>query len=145
MRKKNPIGLDKRKMRIRRLRNVELRHPDSNPIGLDKRMMRIQRLRNVELRHPDSNFVVITRRANNMRVGTLRETYGSDFAKGFRRDAKLSTVLESTGAGSLDEYVEHYKRALALAKATGTSTLSNTIISITSSHFEPALKNLAKK
>jgi hypothetical protein len=78
-------------------------------------------------------------------VGTLRKTYGSDFAKGFRGDTKLSTVLGSTGAESLDEYVEHYERAKALAKATGTSALSNTIISITSSHFEPALKSLAKK
>jgi hypothetical protein len=90
-------------------------------------------------------FIHISRRANNTTIGTLRKTYGSDFARGYRRDTKLSTVLESTGAESLNEFVEHYERAKALAKSAGTSALSNTIISITSSHFEPALKNLAKK
>jgi hypothetical protein len=95
---------------------------------------------------PHRNFAGrLDKRHRDTTVGSLRKTYGPGFAKGYRRDVKLSTVLESTGAGSLDEYFEHYQRARALAKATGTSALSNTIISITSSHFEPALKSLAKK
>ena len=96
-------------------------------------------------KHHRDSVAGLDKRLRNTTVGSLRKTYGASFAKGYRRDVKLSTILESTGAGSLAEYVEHYERAQALAKATGTSALSNTIISITSSHFEPALKSLAKK
>jgi hypothetical protein len=40
------------------------------------------------------------------RVGTLRETYGDDFAPGVRGDMKLDTLLERTGARSLSELVK---------------------------------------
>ena len=43
-------------------------------------------------------------------LALVRETYGGDFAKGYRSDAKLSTVLKSTGAETLSEYLEHRKR-----------------------------------
>jgi hypothetical protein len=42
------------------------------------------------------------------RVGTLRETYGSDFASGRRSDMKLDTLLDETGAKSLTEYRKHH-------------------------------------
>ena len=47
-----------------------------------------------------------SRKHGNTLVGTLRETYGPDFAKGTRSDAKLSTVLERTGAKSLSDLVK---------------------------------------
>jgi hypothetical protein len=42
-------------------------------------------------------------------VGTLRETYGPEFAPGFRSDAKLETVRERTGR-SLTELVHDKKK-----------------------------------
>jgi hypothetical protein len=65
----------------------------------------------------------IRHKAGNTLVTTLRETYGSSFARGYRSDTKLSTVLKQTGSRSLSEY----------------------LLSATSKRFEPALKNLAKK
>jgi hypothetical protein len=41
-------------------------------------------------------------------VGTLREEYGPDFARGYRSDAKLETVREDTGK-SLTELVRARK------------------------------------
>ena len=35
------------------------------------------------------------------RIGTLRETYGDNFASGVRGDMKLDTLLERTGSKSL--------------------------------------------
>jgi hypothetical protein len=43
------------------------------------------------------------RKNGNTRVDTLRDTYGPGFAPGIRGDAKLSTVLQRTGARSLSE------------------------------------------
>ena len=48
----------------------------------------------------------IRRKNGNTRVGTLRGTYGPSFAPGIRSDAKLSTVLQRTGARSLSELVK---------------------------------------
>ena len=39
-------------------------------------------------------------------VGTLRDTYGPDFAKGYRSDAKLGTVLDSEGAHTLSDLLK---------------------------------------
>jgi hypothetical protein len=78
-------------------------------------------------------------------VGTLRKTYGREFAAGYRSDTKLSTLLERTGSSSLREFVEHSAHGRNLSKSNRTSALSNTIFSITSAKFAPALKNLAKK
>ena len=39
-------------------------------------------------------------------VGTLRETYGEDFAPGVRSDMKLDTLLERTGARSLTKLLK---------------------------------------
>jgi hypothetical protein len=94
---------------------------------------------------PKASASSFASRHSNATVATLRKVYGSDFAKGFRSDVKLSSILSSTGAESLAEYLEHSERAKALSKSTGTSELSNTIISVSSTVFAPALKNLAKK
>ncbi len=37
-------------------------------------------------------------------VGTLRQTYGSDFAPGARSRMQLDTLLDRTGADSLSDY-----------------------------------------
>jgi hypothetical protein len=49
----------------------------------------------------------IRRKNGNTRVDTLRETYGPGFAPGVRGDAKLSTVLQRSGASSLREYLKN--------------------------------------
>jgi hypothetical protein len=41
-------------------------------------------------------------------IGTLRKTYGDDFAKGHRSDMKLDTLLEKTGAKSLTDFRKNY-------------------------------------
>lgn len=45
----------------------------------------------------------IRRKRSDTKVGTLRKTYGPDFAKGFRSDAELGTVLQQAGAKSLNQ------------------------------------------
>jgi hypothetical protein len=45
----------------------------------------------------------IRQKRSDTRVGTLRDTYGPDFAPDFRSDAKLGTVLRETGARSLSD------------------------------------------
>ncbi len=56
-------------------------------------------------RHRDTNGE-IRRKNGNTRVGSLRETYGENFARDFRGDMKLETLLERTGANSLSEYLK---------------------------------------
>jgi hypothetical protein len=60
--------------------------------GLDNR----QRDRDGEIRHKRSDTL----------VGTLRKTYGGDFASGYRSDAKLGTVLKKEGADTLDQLLK---------------------------------------
>jgi hypothetical protein len=55
-------------------------------------------------RHRDQNGRISEKHGNTL-VGTLRETYGQNFAAGTRADAKLSTVLERAGADSLSQYL----------------------------------------
>jgi hypothetical protein len=73
-------------------------------------------------RHRDLDGEIRHKRGDTL-VGTLRETYGRDFAQGYRSDTKLSALLERTGSASLSEY----------------------LLAGTSKRFESALKNLAKK
>jgi hypothetical protein len=40
------------------------------------------------------------------RVGTLRQTYGENFARGVRSDMKLDTLLARTGSKSLSQLVK---------------------------------------
>lgn len=60
--------------------------------GLDDRC----RDANGEIRHKNGTT----------RVGTLRETYGDNFAPGVRSDMKLDTLLDRTGARSLSQLVK---------------------------------------
>jgi hypothetical protein len=60
--------------------------------GLDDRC----RDRDGEIRH----------KRNDTKVATLRDTYGENFAPGFRSDAKLKTVLNQTGAKTLSDLIK---------------------------------------
>lgn len=40
-------------------------------------------------------------------IGTLRRTYGADFAKGRRRDMRLDTFLDETRSTSLTSYLKN--------------------------------------
>jgi hypothetical protein len=46
----------------------------------------------------------IRRKNGNTQIGTLRDTYGPDFAAGRRSDMKLENLLDQTGAKSLTDY-----------------------------------------
>ena len=46
----------------------------------------------------------------NTRVGTLRETYGENFAEGRRSDLNLDNLLEPTGSTSLSDYLRNQKK-----------------------------------
>ena|SRR5579862_9136988 len=48
---------------------------------------------------------VIRRKRGDTLVATLRTEYGDDFAKGFRGDATLETVLRETDSESLSDYL----------------------------------------
>lgn len=48
----------------------------------------------------------IRRKRNDTLVGTLRRTYGDEFAEGYRADAKLGTVLRKEGLDSLDQLLK---------------------------------------
>jgi hypothetical protein len=49
----------------------------------------------------------IRHKNGNTRLGTLRETYGDNFASEFRSDMKLDTLLDRTGAKSLSDYLKN--------------------------------------
>jgi len=51
-------------------------------------------------RHRDTNGE-FHRKMGQTRIGTLRKTYGDDFAEGWRTDKKLENLLRDTGAKSL--------------------------------------------
>ncbi len=47
------------------------------------------------------------RRKNSItRIDTLRKTYGREFARGYRGDTKLETLLDNSGVRSLSEYLK---------------------------------------
>lgn len=56
-------------------------------------------------RHRDKDGEIRHKRGDTL-IGTLRETYGSGFAKGYRSDAKLSSVLKKEGAENLSSLVK---------------------------------------
>ena len=47
----------------------------------------------------------ISQKHGNTQVGTLRNTYGPDFAPGYRSDTHLKTVLDNAGAATLSQYL----------------------------------------
>ena len=59
------------------------------PTGLDNRM-----------RDHDGE---IRKKRSDTKVETLREIYGPDFAKSYRSDATLGTVLKREGVDTLDQ------------------------------------------
>jgi hypothetical protein len=59
------------------------------PKGLDDRMR-------------DSDGEIRKKRSDTL-VGTLRQELGDNFAKGYRADTKLGTVLKREGVDSLDQ------------------------------------------
>ncbi len=62
------------------------------PKGLDGR----QRDRDGEIR----------KKRSDTKVDTLRKEYGQNFAKGYRGDAQLGTVLKREGAETLDQLLK---------------------------------------
>jgi hypothetical protein len=74
-------------------------------------------------------------------IGALRKTYGQTFAPEFRSDDTLSSLLQSTGTASVDEYLEHSKRGRLIVGSS--SDLANTIFSRATAMFAAAAKNIA--
>jgi len=56
-------------------------------------------------RHRDRDGEIHHKRSDTL-VGTLRKEYGPDFAKGYRSDARLGTVLDKEGLSSLSELIK---------------------------------------
>ncbi len=56
-------------------------------------------------RHRDANGEIRRKRSDTL-VGTLRKEYGPEFAKGYRSDAQLGTILKREGAESLHELLK---------------------------------------
>jgi hypothetical protein len=48
----------------------------------------------------------IRHKRNDTQVGTLRQTYGDNFAEGYRSDAKLGTVLKNERVATLSELLK---------------------------------------
>ena len=48
----------------------------------------------------------IRRKNSNTLVGTLRKEFGDGFAKGYRSDATLGTVLKKEGKETLDQILK---------------------------------------
>jgi hypothetical protein len=55
-------------------------------------------------RHRDVDGRISQKHGNTL-VRTLRETYGDDFAAGYRSDMKLRTLLDRAGVDSLTQYL----------------------------------------
>jgi hypothetical protein len=53
----------------------------------------------------DSDGEIRHKRSDTL-VGTLRQTYGEDFAKGYRSDTKLGTVLDREHATTLSDLLK---------------------------------------
>jgi hypothetical protein len=73
------------------LKGIVMANPPKHP-GLDGRS-----------RNEDGE---IRKKRTDTLVRTLRETYGDDFAHGYRSDAKLGTVLEREGAEDLSDILK---------------------------------------
>jgi hypothetical protein len=52
----------------------------------------------------------IRHKRSDTKVGTLRRTYGEDFASDFRSDTHLGTVLDDAGVDTLSEYLRRNRR-----------------------------------
>ena len=56
-------------------------------------------------RHRDANGEIRRKRSDTL-VGTLRKEYGPEFAKGYRSDAQLGTILKREGAELLHDLLK---------------------------------------
>jgi hypothetical protein len=52
----------------------------------------------------------IRRKRGDTLVGTLRDEYGPNFAPGARSDMRLDTLLNSTGAASLSDFLKNQNK-----------------------------------
>lgn len=52
----------------------------------------------------------IRRKRGDTLIGTLRQTYGEDFAPGVRSDMRLDTLLDRTSAESLNELLRDHRK-----------------------------------
>jgi len=59
----------------------------------------------LDKRHRDKDGEIIRKKSNTL-VRTLRKEYGEEFAKGYRADATLGTVLKKEKADSLHELLK---------------------------------------
>jgi hypothetical protein len=60
-------------------------------------------------RHRDKDGE-ISRKHGNTLIATLRQTYGSDFARGFRGSTRLGEVLHILDESSLSQLVKDLRR-----------------------------------
>jgi hypothetical protein len=88
-------------------------------------------------RHRDGDGEIRNKHGDT-RIGTLRRTYGEDFASGYRSDTKLRTVLEQSGARSLSDLLRNRGDARI-------SDSSRAIIERAATTYRIALKRLANK
>jgi hypothetical protein len=93
--------------------------------------------RDLDTRYRDRDGEIRHKNGNTL-VGTLRETYGENFAKGYRNDAKLSTILKETRAKSLDDLLRN-------RSDTRVSDSSRAILDDATVKYRNALKRLADK
>jgi len=61
--------------------------------------------RGLDGRQRDSDGEIRHKRRDTL-VGTLRRTYGENFAAGYRADAQLGTVLHHEGLATLDQLLK---------------------------------------
>jgi hypothetical protein len=85
----------------------------------------------------------MTEPRDNPTIGALRKQFGESFAPEFKNEDTLSSVLQTTGTTSLEEYREHSARGMRIVGSS--SDITNTIVSNSTSVFATALKNLADK
>jgi len=52
----------------------------------------------------------IRRKRGDTLVGTLRDEYGPNFASGFRSDMRLDTLLDTSGAASLSDFLRNHNK-----------------------------------
>jgi len=79
----------------------------------------------------------------NTTIGALRAVYGDNFAKGFRGDAKLQNVIESTSNAAMATFnstSDAPKRRVSKLSKQSLNALANATVEL-----GPALKRLADK
>lgn len=79
----------------------------------------------------------------NTTIGALRAVYGEDFAKGFRGDAKLGTVIETASKAAVARFLstnDAPKRGVSKLSKKSLNALANATVEL-----GPALKRLADK